>query len=58
MVEAVGERYWPAYLDCIARNLKPGGKAALQFICDRPRLFDAMRAAPTSSRPIFSPAAC
>ena len=32
MVEAVGTRYWPAYLDCLARNLKPAGKAALQFI--------------------------
>jgi cyclopropane-fatty-acyl-phospholipid synthase len=41
MVEAVGERWWPAYLDCIARNLKPGGKAALQFISIDHRLFDA-----------------
>jgi cyclopropane-fatty-acyl-phospholipid synthase len=32
MVEAVGERWWPAYLDSIARNLKHGGRAALQFI--------------------------
>ncbi len=32
MVEAVGERWWPAYLDMIARSLKPGGRAALQFI--------------------------
>lgn len=32
MVEAVGQRWWPAYLDCLARCLKPGGKAALQFI--------------------------
>ncbi len=32
MVEAVGLRWWPDYFDCIARNLKPGGKAALQFI--------------------------
>ena len=32
MVEAVGRRWWGAYLDCIARNLKPGGRAALQFI--------------------------
>ena len=39
MVEAVGQRYWPAYLDCIARNLKPGGKAALQFISIDHRLF-------------------
>lgn len=32
MVEAVGQRYWPAYLDCIARCLKPGGRAAIQYI--------------------------
>ena len=41
MVEAVGERWWPAYLDCIHRNLVPGGKAALQFISIDHRLFDA-----------------
>jgi cyclopropane-fatty-acyl-phospholipid synthase len=40
MVEAVGERWWGAYLDCIARNLKPGGRAALQFIAIRHELFD------------------
>jgi cyclopropane-fatty-acyl-phospholipid synthase len=40
MVEAVGQRWWGAYLDCIARNLKPGGKAALQFISMDDRLFD------------------
>lgn len=40
MVEAVGERWWGAYLDCIARALRPGGKAALQFIAIRPELFD------------------
>jgi len=32
MVEAVGERYWPAYLQSIASLLKPGGRAAIQFI--------------------------
>ncbi|MFS0847935.1 class I SAM-dependent methyltransferase [Novosphingobium panipatense] len=32
MVEAVGRSYWPAFLDCVARNLKPGGRAALQLI--------------------------
>ncbi len=41
MVEAVGERWWPAYLDCLARNLAPGGKAALQYISIDHRLFDA-----------------
>src|SRR5437868_79053 len=40
MVEAVGRRWWGAYLDCIARNLKPGGRAALQFISIDHRLFD------------------
>ena len=40
MVEAVGKRWWGAYLDSIARNLKPGGRAALQFIFMRPELFE------------------
>ncbi|MGI8931246.1 MAG: class I SAM-dependent methyltransferase [Sphingomicrobium sp.] len=40
MVEAVGQRYWPAYLDCLARNLRTGGKAALQYINIDHRLFD------------------
>jgi len=40
MVEAVGQRWWGAYLDCIARNLKPGGRAALQFIGMDHRLFE------------------
>jgi cyclopropane-fatty-acyl-phospholipid synthase len=40
MVEAVGRRWWGAYLDCIARNLKPEGRAALQFIMMRPELFE------------------
>jgi cyclopropane-fatty-acyl-phospholipid synthase len=41
MVEAVGQRWWPAYLDCVARCLAPGGKAALQMISIRHELFDA-----------------
>ncbi len=40
MVEAVGRRWWGAYLDSIARNLKPGGRAALQFISIDHCLFD------------------
>jgi len=32
MVEAVGAEYWPDYLSTIARLLKPGGRAAIQFI--------------------------
>ena len=40
MVEAVGQRWWPAYLDSIARNLKDGGCAALQFISIDTQIFD------------------
>ena len=40
MVEAVGQRWWPAYLDSIARNLTAGGRAALQFISIRHELFE------------------
>jgi cyclopropane-fatty-acyl-phospholipid synthase len=40
MVEAVGQRWWGAYLDSIRRNLKAGGRAALQFISIEDSLFD------------------
>jgi len=40
MVEAVGQKYWPAFLDCIARNLKPGGRAALQYISIADDIFE------------------
>lgn len=32
MIEAVGEKYWPAYFGKIADVLKPGGRAVLQVI--------------------------
>ncbi|MCB2086140.1 MAG: class I SAM-dependent methyltransferase [Sphingomonadaceae bacterium] len=41
MVEALGREYWPTFMDCIARNLKPGGKAAIQYISMKDSLFDA-----------------
>jgi len=41
MVEAVGQDYWPDYLDCIHRNLKPGGRAAIQYIRIEDDIFDA-----------------
>ncbi|MEE4453156.1 cyclopropane-fatty-acyl-phospholipid synthase family protein [Novosphingobium resinovorum] len=40
MVEAVGQAYWPDFLDCIARNLKPGGLAALQLISMPDAIFE------------------
>ncbi len=44
MVEAVGQDYWPAYLDAIARLLKPGGRAAIQYISIADDVFDAYAA--------------
>ena len=40
MVEAVGRRWWGAYVDSISRNLRPGGRAALQFISMDDRVFE------------------
>jgi cyclopropane-fatty-acyl-phospholipid synthase len=40
MVEALGREYWPAFMDCIARNLARGGRAAIQFIAMRDELFE------------------
>ncbi|MDQ2893711.1 MAG: cyclopropane-fatty-acyl-phospholipid synthase family protein [Pseudomonadota bacterium] len=44
MVEAVGQRFWPAYLDSIARVIKPGGHAAIQYIAIADDVFDAYAA--------------
>jgi len=44
MVEAVGQDYWPAYLAAIARLLKPGGRAAIQFIAIDDAIFDSYAA--------------
>ena len=41
MVEAVGQEYWPAYLDTIARTLRSGGRAAIQYIAIADDVFPA-----------------
>ena len=41
MVEAVGQDYWRDYLAAIARALKPGGRAALQYIAIDEAIFPA-----------------
>jgi cyclopropane-fatty-acyl-phospholipid synthase len=43
MIEAVGEAYWPTFLDTVARCLKPGGRAAIQMITIADDVFDAYR---------------
>ncbi|CAN5277327.1 cyclopropane-fatty-acyl-phospholipid synthase family protein [soil metagenome] len=44
MVEAVGQQYWPAFLDCVSRCLKPGGRAAIQFISIADDVFESYAA--------------
>ncbi|MGL4313823.1 MAG: class I SAM-dependent methyltransferase [Sphingomonas sp.] len=41
MVEAVGQAYWRDYLAAIARALKPGGRAAVQYIAIDDAIFEA-----------------
>ena len=40
MAEAVGQAYWPPYLQTTARTLKRRGRAGIQLISIRPELFD------------------
>jgi cyclopropane-fatty-acyl-phospholipid synthase len=58
MVEAVGERWWGAYLDCIARNLRPHGRAALQFISMDDRLFERYSRNPDFIQTYIFPGGC
>ena len=58
MVEAVGQRWWGAYLDSIARNLKSGGRAALQFISIRHEMFDRYIRSPDFIQTYIFPGGC
>lgn len=40
MVEAVGRAWWPAFFDCITRSLRPGGRAAIQYIAIDEAIFE------------------
>ncbi|MFM5886402.1 MAG: class I SAM-dependent methyltransferase [Novosphingobium sp.] len=44
MVEAVGQAYWGAFFDCLESTLKPGGRAAIQYIAIREDVFPAYAA--------------
>ena len=43
MIEAVGERYWPAYFAQLQARLKPGGRAVVQAITIADALFARYR---------------
>lgn len=44
MVEAVGQEYWGTYLAAISRALKPGARAAIQYIAIDEAIFEAYAA--------------
>lgn len=44
MVEAVGQDYWPDYLAVIAQALRPGARAAIQYIAIDDAIFEAYAA--------------
>ncbi|MFA6125248.1 MAG: cyclopropane-fatty-acyl-phospholipid synthase family protein [Sphingomonas sp.] len=44
MVEAVGQKYWGTYLAAISRALKPGARAAIQYIAIDDAIFEAYAA--------------
>ena len=43
MFEAVGEKWWPAYFNTLAKALRPGGRAVVQSITIDDSLFPAYR---------------
>lgn len=58
MVEAVGQDFWPAYLDAIATCLKPDGRAAIQYIAIDDRLFDRYAAGADFIQRYIFPGGC
>lgn len=58
MVEAVGQSYWPTYLDAIARLLRPGGKAAIQYILINDALFERYAASSDFIQAYIFPGGC
>ncbi len=43
MFEAVGEKYWPTYFDCLNGRLAPGGNAGIQVITIKDESFPTYR---------------
>src|SRR3546814_356735 len=58
MVEAVGQAYWPVYLDTIARLLRPGGRAANQYILISDALFERYAASTDFIQAYIFPGGC
>ena len=46
MIEEIGAEWWPRFIESVARLLKPGGRAVLQFVTMREDLFNTYAATP------------
>lgn len=58
MVEAVGQDYWPDYIDALHRLLRPGGRAAIQYIAIDDAVFDAYSASADFIQTYIFPGGC
>jgi cyclopropane-fatty-acyl-phospholipid synthase len=58
MVEAIGQKQWPEYLGAIHRLLKPGGRAAIQFISIDDAVFDTYAASADFIQTYIFPGGC
>ncbi|MFT3966791.1 MAG: cyclopropane-fatty-acyl-phospholipid synthase family protein [Sphingobium sp.] len=58
MVEAIGQKQWPEYLAAIHRLLKPGGRAAIQFISIDDAIFDNYAASADFIQTYVFPGGC
>lgn len=58
MVEALGREYWPTFLDSVARVLRPGGRAAIQYIAIHEDIFDAYAASADFIQAYVFPGGC
>lgn len=58
MVEAIGQKQWPEYLRAIRNLLKPGGRAAIQFISIDDRIFDRYAAGADFIQTYIFPGGC
>lgn len=58
MVEAIGQKQWPEYLATLHRLLKPGGRAAIQFISIDDAIFDSYAASADFIQTFIFPGGC
>jgi len=58
MVEAIGQKQWPRYLEAISRLLKPGGRASIQFISIDDAVFERYAASADFIQTYIFPGGC